>query len=84
MTDDVYRELCEGATVLVQRLAGCALANDERAQRAADAGNNLAAEVYRYRQDPEGVGLDALDAAYHAFMGQHSGNFTPMSPESVR
>lgn len=43
---------------------------------AADAGAELAAEVYRYIEDPGLVGMVVLHEAYHRFMGLHAGNFT--------
>lgn len=44
---------------------------------ASEAGGKLAAEVYRFTQDPEGVGTDALEAAYGSFMALSSANFYP-------
>lgn len=51
---------------------------------AADAGAALAAEVYRYLADPEGVGTDALREAYDTFIAQHAANFTDSAREAVR
>ena len=47
-----------------------------RASNAAVAGATFAYQVERFLSDPEGVGTDALRAAYDTFMGRHSGNFT--------
>jgi hypothetical protein len=52
-----------------------------RYQVASSAGAALAAEVYRFTEDPDGVGLDALKSAYSRFMRFHSGNFTPTPEE---
>lgn len=52
-------------------------------ERCRKAGNALAKVVYAYVEDPEGVGTDALRAAWNAYMTQDSGNFasdpTPVS-----
>ena len=49
----------------------------DRFERASNEGAAFAAEVYRYIQDPAGVGAEALHIAYESFMSQHSGNFGP-------
>lgn len=46
-----------------------------RLECASQAGADLAAAVYQYIEDPEGVGTDALKTAYGDFMALHAGNF---------
>lgn len=64
--------------------AGIAGGLDMRYTNAADAGAALAVDVYRYLQDPEGIGRDVLREAYGTFMGQHAGNFTDSAREATR
>jgi hypothetical protein len=64
-------QIMQGAVKLTQGV------NDAEAMvnRASEAGAALAAEVYRYMENPADVGMDALHDAYQEFMGLHSGNF---------
>lgn len=49
---------------------------ERRLANATRAGADLAAEVTRYLDDPEGVGTDALYKANGRFLSLHAGNFT--------
>ena len=53
-----------------------------REQNAKDHGFALACTVQAYLNDPEGVGKNALAAAYESFMAAHAGGF-PSKRESV-
>ncbi len=50
---------------------------DDRHNRAAERGFELATIVRHYLENPEAVGSDALRSAYGRFMAAHSGNFGP-------
>lgn len=71
--DYAAREIEHGS----QMLTSLVESNVGRAERAAQAGFDLAQEVYRFVQDPDGVGTEVLAMAYTAYMSLHSGNFGP-------
>lgn len=50
--------------------------------RCRKAANELAAVVYAFTEDPQGVGTDALREAWQTFMQQDAGNFSS-DPEPV-
>lgn len=49
--------------------------------RSRTAGAVFAREVFRFTQDPEGVGSHVLEKAYARFMSLHAGNFGPIQDE---
>lgn len=51
--------------------------------RSRAAGAVFAREVFRFTQDPEGVGTDVLEKAYARFMALHAGNFGPTQACSI-
>lgn len=71
--DQAARDIEHGVSMLTSLVES----NVGRADRAAQAGFDLAQQVCSFVQDPEGVGTDALEAAYGKFMSLHSGNFGP-------
>jgi hypothetical protein len=71
-TARVLREIDQRVDYLVRLLAE----TSSRYERCRSSANDLAAVVYAFAEDPEGVGTDALSAAWQTFMQQDSGNFS--------
>lgn len=84
MRHDQWNEVRDGIMQGAVKLTQAINQAEDIGERASTAGAALAAEVYRYARDPEGVGLVALREAYMTFMGHHSGGFrtTPELPDA--
>lgn len=70
---DAAEQIAQKVDWLVRSVHG----SEAQFDRCRKAGTTLAAVVYAYVEDPEGVGTDALREAYNAFMTQDAGNFGP-------
>jgi hypothetical protein len=78
VTDDAAAEV--GRVMdYVKRIA---IDAEQRRERAARAGYELAWVVNRYQANPDDVGSDALRAAYQEFMSLHAGNFGPVAVDA--
>jgi hypothetical protein len=76
MNTHAFKGEAEHAKRIIDWIANIGIEEDATRQRASDAGAELADAVYRFLEDPEAVGTDALRRAYGQFMGLHAGNFS--------
>jgi hypothetical protein len=84
MMDQDIESMAKQVDPVIDWLAGVAQQERDRAKRAADAGGELAQEVYRFVMAVRPTLVDlaelnTLDAAYEKFMAQHSANFSNTS-----
>lgn len=73
---DALTDAAENIREKVEFMVRVGHGTEAQFNRCRSAAGQLAGSVYAFVQDPDGVGTDALRAAWETYMQQDSGNFS--------